>query len=160
MKKETDLEAARVNDTGPKLSVPPEIRTSDRSKLVIVYVRQSTPRQVQENTGSTATQRELAELPLRWGWSESRIITIDDDLGVSGRRLEGRSGFLRMCESIENGEVAIVMAAEVDRLSRDKYAAQYFLRRARKAGVVLWAKGKFYDVAGANLAELFGLEIE
>jgi DNA invertase Pin-like site-specific DNA recombinase len=79
---------------------------------------------------------------------------------MSGKRLEGRSGFMRMCELIEKGEVAVVMAAEIDRLSRDKYAAQYFLRRARRAGVVLWAKGKFYDIAGANLAELFGLEVE
>ena len=51
----------------------------------IVYVRQSHPSQVENNRESTARQYALAEKAIALGWDRSQVITIDEDLGVSGK---------------------------------------------------------------------------
>jgi len=42
---------------------PGLIRPEHLQRLAVVYLRQSTPGQVQKHTGSTAAQRDLAMLP-------------------------------------------------------------------------------------------------
>mgnify|MGYP000879932784 CR=1 FL=1 len=49
-----------------------------------LYVRQSTLRQVLENTESTKRQYALRERAVALGWPIERIIVIDHDLGRSG----------------------------------------------------------------------------
>jgi hypothetical protein len=50
-----------------------------------LYVRQSTLRQVFENTESTKRQYGLRQHAVALGWPVERIIVIDSDLGQSGR---------------------------------------------------------------------------
>jgi DNA invertase Pin-like site-specific DNA recombinase len=45
-----------------------------------LYVRQSTPRQVLENSESTKRQYALRQRAIALGWSSERIIVIDNDL--------------------------------------------------------------------------------
>jgi DNA invertase Pin-like site-specific DNA recombinase len=49
-----------------------------------LYVRQSTLRQVLENTESTQRQYALRERAVALGWPIEQVITIDSDLGQSG----------------------------------------------------------------------------
>ncbi|MCJ7819232.1 MAG: hypothetical protein MUP25_05345, partial [Syntrophales bacterium] len=49
-----------------------------------LYVRQSTLRQVVENTESTARQYELRGRAVALGWAEEQVVVIDSDLGQSG----------------------------------------------------------------------------
>ena len=84
----------------------------------IVYVRQSTPRQVQVNAESTRRQYQLAERARQMGWPAARIEVIDEDLGLSGASSHGRTGFQRLVAAIGLGEVGIVLVTEVSRLSR------------------------------------------
>ena len=49
-----------------------------------VYIRQSTPKQLQENTESTRRQYQLADTAHELGWPRPLITVIDDDLGLSG----------------------------------------------------------------------------
>jgi hypothetical protein len=53
-------------------------------RVAIVYLRQSSPRQVRENFRSTERQYALAEEAARLGWEAERIVVVD-----------GRSGDLR-----------------------------------------------------------------
>ena len=69
-----------------------KIETQHLAKLAVVYVRQSSPRQVRENIESTQLQYDLARRAETFGWPKDRIDIIDDDLGVSGKSLEGRGG--------------------------------------------------------------------
>jgi hypothetical protein len=94
------------------LDPPSQIRAVHLAKLAIVYVRQSSPDQVREHTGSTAAQRALADLPRSWGWPESRILLIDEDLGLSGTSSSQRAGFLHVLDLIDRGEVGIVLVRE------------------------------------------------
>ena len=50
----------------------------------IVYVRQSTHRQVLENQESTRRQYQLAERAKHMGWPSPQVQVVDDDLGMSG----------------------------------------------------------------------------
>ena len=59
----------------------------------IVYVRQSTPRQVLENQESTRRQYQLAERAQQLGWPTPQVQVIDDDLGLSGASSHQRGGF-------------------------------------------------------------------
>ena len=53
-----------------------------RDRLAAVYVRQSTPAQVQDHAESTRLQYGLAERAVTLGWAPSRVLVIDEDLGI------------------------------------------------------------------------------
>jgi len=46
-----------------------------------LYVRQSTLRQVMENTESTERQYGLRQRAIQLGWAQEQIVVIDSDLG-------------------------------------------------------------------------------
>jgi DNA invertase Pin-like site-specific DNA recombinase len=50
----------------------------------VVYIRQSTPQQIQNNQESTRRQYDLACRARQMGWPETAVRVIDDDLGLSG----------------------------------------------------------------------------
>jgi DNA invertase Pin-like site-specific DNA recombinase len=50
----------------------------------MVYIRQSTPKQVLLHTESTKRQYQLAAVAQQWGWPSPQIVVIDEDLGLSG----------------------------------------------------------------------------
>ena len=84
----------------------------------IVYIRQSTPQQIQNNRESTRRQYDLARRARQMGWPETAIRVIDDDLGLSGAGSQKRAGFQRLVGAIGLGEVGIVLVTEISRLSR------------------------------------------
>ena len=55
-------------------------------------MRQSTLRQVMENTTSTDRQYGLRQRAVALGWALDQITVIDEDLGRSGASAEGRDG--------------------------------------------------------------------
>ncbi len=70
-----------------------KIHSQHLERRAYVYVRQSTAKQVFENTESTARQYALADRARALGWPEEAIEIIDEDLGRSGSTAENRSGF-------------------------------------------------------------------
>src|SRR5262245_60139887 len=86
----------------------PKIQPAHLDKLAIVYVRQSTPKQVLENRESTARQYAFAADAVACGWPRERVLTIDEDLGKSARTAEGRSGFQRLVGEVTLGHVGMV----------------------------------------------------
>ena len=77
---------------------PSQITAAHLQRVALVYLRQSTPAQLQLNVGSTARQYNQKDLALAWGWPEACIQVIDADLGVSGAIAGGRSGFAQVLE--------------------------------------------------------------
>ena len=67
----------------PELKVTTQHLQSD----AYLYIRQSTPRQVLENTESTQRQYALRDRAVALGWPLERIHVLDCDLGKSGSRL-------------------------------------------------------------------------
>ena len=52
------------------------------------------------------------------GWAPSRIVVIDDDLGVSAAVADARAGFARLVTEVTMGRVGIVLGIEMSRLAR------------------------------------------
>ena len=101
-----------------------------------LYVRQSSLRQVFENTESTKRQYALRERAVALGWPLERIHTIDSDLGVSGASAEHRDGFQHLVSEVALGHAGIVLGLEVSRLARN--SADW--HRVLPAGVRDWRR--------------------
>lgn len=96
-----------------------KITLNHLNRLGVVYVRQSTARQVQFNSESTMRQYALRDKLLQLGWPPQRIEIIDEDLGVSGKFSENRTGFQKLVAQVANGEVGAIAVIEASRLSRN-----------------------------------------
>ena len=96
----------------------PKLQPRHLRLQAIVYVRQSTQRQVIENQESTRRQYQLAERARHMGWPSPQVQVVDDDLGMSGATSHQRTGFQRLVAAIGLGEVGMVLVTEVSRLSR------------------------------------------
>jgi DNA invertase Pin-like site-specific DNA recombinase len=86
-------------------------------RKAVVYVRQSTPQQVQLNTESTRRQYELVEVARRRGFRTVEVI--DDDLGRSAGGTTARPGFERLVAWLCAGEVGAVLCLDASRLARN-----------------------------------------
>ena len=62
----------------------PKIKFSHRQRAAVVYIRQSHPSQMENHPESTARQYALVEKATALGWNRNQVITIDEDLGISG----------------------------------------------------------------------------
>ncbi len=93
------------------------------TSYVQIYPRVSTPEQKKNVSAEMQVDKKFA---LACGWPEELIIVDDKDLGLSGQlRMEDRPAFNEMNREIANGHVKIVIAAQVDRLFRDRWGAEY-----------------------------------
>lgn len=84
-----------------------------------LYVRQSSLRQVFENTESTKRQYALRDRAVALGWPIERVHVIDNDLGLSGAQSQERDGFQRLVTEVAMGHAGIVLGLEVSRLARN-----------------------------------------
>ena len=95
----------------------PKIKQEHLARKAIVYLRQSSEKQVRQNTESQRLQYDMAERVRGLGWQEVEII--NTDLGTSAAiGAVYREGFERVLSSVALGEVGIVASREVSRLSR------------------------------------------
>jgi DNA invertase Pin-like site-specific DNA recombinase len=88
-------------------------------RSAIVYVRQSSTTQVENNRESTARQYQLADRAVSLGWRREQVKVIDEDLGITGSGVRERAGFARMIAEVALGLVGIVLGLEVSRLARN-----------------------------------------
>jgi DNA invertase Pin-like site-specific DNA recombinase len=96
-----------------------KITSSHLSRQAIVYLRQSSAAQVENNRESTDRQYALAARAREIGWPDDRIIIIDEDLGLSGSGSVARSGFARLTAEVALARVGLVLGLEVSRLARN-----------------------------------------
>lgn len=95
----------------------PKITPLHLQRKAIVYLRQSSERQVQRHTESQRLQYALAERARALGFAQVEII--DTDLGHSAAVGAGRrAGFERLIAAVAVGEVGLVLCLEASRLSR------------------------------------------
>jgi len=87
------------------------------ARRAVVYLRQSTERQVQHNRESRELQLAMAARGKKLGFS--RVEIFDEDLGSSaGVGARTRRGFERLLAAVALGDVGIILSREVSRLSR------------------------------------------
>ncbi len=86
-------------------------------RKAVVYVRQSTQTQVQNNLESQRRQYDLVEEARRRGFTQVEVI--DDDLGRSASGMVARPGFDRLVAWLCAGEVGAVLCFDASRLARN-----------------------------------------
>lgn len=123
-----------------------------------LYVRQSTVRQVIENTESTARQYELQRRAVALGWQQEQIVVIDSDLGVSGAAAVDREGFQRLVSEVGLGRAGIVMGLEVSRLARNSSDWHRLLEICALSGTLILDEDGLYDPMEFNDRLLLGLK--
>jgi DNA invertase Pin-like site-specific DNA recombinase len=140
------------------MSRPEKISAAHLERLAVVYVRQSTLAQVRQHTESTQRQYALAAEAERLGWPAARVEVIDDDLGLSGRSADGRSGFRELVGRVCVGEVGAILGLEVSRLARSSADLQRLLELARLTDTLVIDSDGVYDLADFNDRLLLGLK--
>src|SRR6266496_1537236 len=123
-----------------------------------LYVRQSTLRQVKENTESTQRQYALKQKALNFGWAEDQVVVIDCDLGQSGASTAERGGFQRLVAEVGLGRAGIVMGLEVSRLARNCADWHRLLELCALTHTLILDGEGTYDPSSFNDRLLLGLK--
>ena len=127
-------------------------------KTAYLYVRQSTLRQVIENTESTQRQYGLRQRALVLGWPAERIEIVDCDQGQSGASAAEREGFQKLVAEVGLGKAGIVMGLEVSRLARNCADWHRLLEICALSGTLILDEDGLYDPAHFNDRLLLGLK--
>jgi DNA invertase Pin-like site-specific DNA recombinase len=135
-----------------------KVTASHLRRNAYLYVRQSTMRQVLENTESTQRQYALRQRAVTLGWPMDRVIVIDSDLGLSGASASDREGFQRLVAEVGLGRAGIVLGLEVSRLARNSADWHRLLEICALSETLILDEDGVYDPAHFNDRLLLGLK--
>jgi DNA invertase Pin-like site-specific DNA recombinase len=135
-----------------------KVTASHLKRDAYLYVRQSTMRQVFENTESTQRQYGLRQRAVALGWPQERVIVIDTDLGQSGASAVDRAGFQKLVADVGMGRAGIVLGLEVSRLARNSTDWHRLLEICALTDTLILDEDGVYDPAHFNDRLLLGLK--
>jgi len=127
-------------------------------RAAYLYVRQSSMRQVLENTESTRRQYALRGRAISLGWTDESIVVIDSDQGESGASAAWRGGFQQLVADVGMGRAGIVMGLEVSRLARNNADWHRLLEICALSDTLILDEDGVYDPAAFNDRLLLGLK--
>jgi DNA invertase Pin-like site-specific DNA recombinase len=114
------------------------------ARRAIVYIRQSSDHQVRNNLESQRLQYALVERARGLGWLQ--VECVDTDLGASASLgATHRAGFDSVLAAVARGEVGIILAREVSRLSRTDKDFCRLLELCQVFGTLLGDADQIYD---------------
>ena len=135
-----------------------KVKSHHLQRDAYLYVRQSSMRQVLENTESTKRQYELRERALALGWQSEQIRIIDCDQGRSGATDVGRDGFQQLVAEVSLGNAGMVMGLEVSRLARNNADWHRLLQLCAFTDSLILDQDGLYDPSSFNDRLLLGLK--
>src|SRR5436190_16053474 len=123
-----------------------------------LYIRQSTLKQVLNNTESTARQYDLRGKAIALGWPAAQIITIDIDQGQSGASAADREGFQQLVAEVSLGRAGIVLGLECSRLARNNADWHQLLEICAMTGTLICDEDGLYDPRAFNDRLILGMK--
>jgi DNA invertase Pin-like site-specific DNA recombinase len=132
-----------------------KITANHLARRACVYIRLSTPDQVQHNLESQRRQYALVERARALGWQD--IDVIDDDLGISGSGTR-RPGFERLLSALCDGQIGAVFSIEASRLARNGRDWHTLLEFCSVVGALLIDAKAVYDPTLTNDRLLLGMK--
>lgn len=135
-----------------------KVKAEHLKRNAYLYVRQSTLRQVFENTESTKRQYGLRQHAVALGWPVERVIVIDSDLGQSGASAVDREGFQKLVTEVSLGKAGIVLGLEVSRLARNSTDWHRLLEICALTDTLILDEDGVYDPSHFNDRLLLGLK--
>lgn len=135
-----------------------KVQSRHLKRKAYLYIRQSSLRQVLENTESTQRQYALKQRAVALGWAQDQIIVVDTDQGQSGASASEREGFQKLVSEVGLGWAGIVMGLEVSRLARNSSDWHRLLEICALADTLILDEDGIYDPAHFNDRLLLGLK--
>ena len=133
-----------------------KVRANHLARKGILYVRQSSARQVSDNEESRRLQYAMESRLRELGWRSIEIV--DDDLGRSAAGTTERIGFERMVAEVCLGKVGAVAARELSRFARNSRDWQQLIEVCRVVDTLLIDHETIYDSRRSNDRLLLGLK--
>ena len=126
------------------------------SRVAIVYVRQSSNQQVQNNLESGRCQYRLEQRAKEMGWNE--VTVIDEDQGNSGAGGVIRTGFEWILERVCQGRAGAIFSTEASRLARNGREWHSLLEFCGVVNTLLVDEDGIYDPKLPNDRLLLGMK--
>jgi DNA invertase Pin-like site-specific DNA recombinase len=135
-----------------------KITERHRQRRAVVYVRQSSPGQLERNTESTARQYALRERAVALGWPAGSVTVVDEDTGQSGASTHGRLGFKELVADVGLGNVGLILALEVSRFARSSADWHQLIDLCALTGTLIADSDGIYAPGDFNDRLLLGLK--
>ena len=133
-----------------------KIKPHHVDRKAILYVRQSSAYQVNNNLESQKLQYAMEERLRNLGWREVEVV--DEDLGRSASGSVMRAGFERMVTEVCLGQIGAVAAREVSRFARNNRDWQKLVEVCRMVDTLLIDQEMVYTPRLSNDRLLLGLK--
>jgi DNA invertase Pin-like site-specific DNA recombinase len=135
-----------------------KVTAAHLSRTALLYVRQSSLKQVLHNTESAIRQYDLRGKAISLGWAADQITVIDIDQGHSGASAADREGFQHLVAEVSLGRAGIVLGLECSRLARNSADWHQLLELCGMTGTLICDEDGLYDPRNFNDRLLLGLK--
>ncbi|HET9970273.1 MAG TPA: recombinase family protein [Streptosporangiaceae bacterium] len=135
-----------------------KVTAAHLSRTALLYVRQSSLKQVIRNTESAIRQYDLRGKAISLGWDASQITVIDIDQGHSGASAADREGFQQLVAEVSLGRAGIVLGLECSRLARNNADWHHLLELCAMTGTLICDEDGLYDPRDFNDRLVLGMK--
>jgi DNA invertase Pin-like site-specific DNA recombinase len=135
-----------------------KVTAAHLSRQALLYVRQSSLKQVLHNTESAVRQYDLRGKAVALGWAGDQITVIDIDQGQSGASAADREGFQQLVAEVSLGRAGIVLGLECSRLARNSADWHQLLELCGMTGTLICDEDGLYDPRNFNDRLLLGMK--
>ena len=135
-----------------------KVTAAHLSRQAVLYIRQSSLKQVIHNTESAIRQYDLRGKAIALGWDASQITVIDIDQGQSGASAADREGFQQMVAEVSLGRAGIVLGLECSRLARNNADWHQLLELCGLTGTLICDEDGLYDPRSFNDRLVLGMK--
>jgi DNA invertase Pin-like site-specific DNA recombinase len=135
-----------------------KVTAAHLARTALLYVRQSTLKQVLNNTESAIRQYDLRGKAIALGWATGQITVIDIDQGHSGASAADREGFQQLVAEVSLGRAGIVLGLECSRLARNSADWHQLLELCGMTGTLICDEDGLYDPRNFNDRLLLGMK--
>ena len=135
-----------------------KVTAAHLSRRALLYIRQSSLKQVIHNTESAIRQYDLRGKAIALGWAADQITVIDIDQGHSGASAADREGFQQLVAEVSLGRAGIVLGLECSRLARNSADWHQLLELCGMTGTLICDEDGLYDPRNFNDRLLLGLK--
>ena len=136
----------------------PKVTAAHLSRTALLYVRQSSLKQVLHNTESAIRHYDLRGRAVALGWAAGQITVIDIDQGQSGASAADREGFQQLVAEVSLGRAGIVLGLECSRLARNSADWHQLLELCGMTGTLICDEDGLYDPRNFNDRLLLGMK--
>ena len=135
-----------------------KVTAAQLSRQALLYIRQSSLKQVIHNTESAIRQYDLRGKAIALGWRDDQITVIDIDQGHSGASAADREGFQHLVAEVSLGRAGIVLGLECSRLARNSADWHQLLELCAMTGTLICDEDGLYDPRNFNDRLLLGMK--